>query len=224
MNDFSRLELLIGSEAVLKLKNKRVAVFGAGGVGGYVLEALARCGVGNIDVFDNDDISPSNINRQILALHSTMGQPKVAVAENRLKDINPEICVLGRKIFFMPDNANDYDFGLYDYVIDAVDTVVAKLCIIEKSINANVPVISCMGTGNKLDPTALKIDYIENTSVCPLARVMRRELKKRNIEKIKALYSTEPPKSGGETVGSTPFVPPAAGLIIAAEVIKDLIK
>lgn len=224
MFDLSRTVLLLGKEAVEKLKNARVAVFGVGGVGGYVIEALARCGVGTLDIFDNDRVAPSNINRQIIALHSTIGKLKVEVANERLKDINPEICVNAHPVFFMPENADEYDFTAFDFVVDAVDTVTAKLCIIEKAKAAKKPVISCMGTGNKLDPTALKIADIEKTSTCPLARVMRRELKKRGLESVKVLYSTEQPENCGDIVGSTPFVPPTAGLLIAAEVVRDLIK
>lgn len=224
MFDLTRTKQLLGNEAVEKLKNARIAVFGVGGVGGYVIEALARCGVGTLDIFDNDRVAPSNINRQIIALQSTMGRLKVEVASERLKDINPEICVNAHPVFFMPENADEYDFSAFDFIIDAVDTVTAKLCIIEKAKAAGKPIISCMGTGNKLDPSQLKIADIAKTSTCPLARVMRRELKKRGIDGVKVLYSTEQPENCGEVVGSTPFVPPAAGLLIAAEVIKDLIK
>ena len=225
MEIFSRTESLIGKEALEKLKNSRVAVFGVGGVGSYVVEALARSGVGALDLIDNDSVSESNINRQIVALHSTLGKQKTAVAAARVKDINPAIKVREHNLFFLPETADSFDFSPYDYVVDAIDTVSGKLALIERAKAANVPVISSMGTGNKLDPTAFEVADISKTSVCPLARVMRRELKKRGIEKVKVVYSKEDPK---ETNGSVPasiaFVPSVAGLIIAGEVVKDLIK
>lgn len=225
MEIFSRTESLIGKEALEKLKNSRVAVFGVGGVGSYVVEALARSGVGALDLIDNDSVSESNINRQIVALHSTLGKQKTAVAAARVKDINPAIKVREHNLFFLPKTANSFDFSPYDYVVDAIDTVSGKLALIECAKAANVPVISSMGTGNKLDPTAFEVADISQTSVCPLARVMRRELKKRGVEKVKVVYSKEEPKqSGGSVPASIAFVPSVAGLIIASEVVKDLIK
>ncbi len=234
MNEFfSRTQLLLGEDAVKKLSESRVAVFGAGGVGGYTVEALARSGVGRIDIIDNDTISLSNINRQIIALNSTVGRYKVDVVKERLLDINPQIKVNAFKTFFMPDTADEFDFSEYDYIVDAIDTVTGKIAIIEKAENESVSVISSMGTGNKLDPTAFEVEDIYKTSVCPLARVMRHELKKRGIKKLKVVYSKEVPaniiQNNNEThtktvPGSTAFVPSVAGLIIAGEVIKDLIK
>ena len=225
MEIFSRTENLIGQAALEKLKNARVAVFGVGGVGGYVVEALARSGVGALDLIDNDVVQESNVNRQIIALHSTIGKQKTEVAAARVKDINPEIQVRTHNVFFLPETADLIDFSLFNYVVDAIDTVSGKIALIERAKGANVPVISSMGTGNKLNATAFEVADISKTSVCPLARVMRRELKKRGIEKVKVVYSKEEPK---ETIGSVPasisFVPPVAGLIIAGEVIKDLIK
>ncbi len=225
MEIFSRTERLIGAEGIEKLKKARVAVFGVGGVGGYVVEALARSGVGTLDLIDNDVVSESNINRQIIALHSTLGKLKTEVAAARVKDINPEIKVRTHNVFFLPETADAFNFSHYDYVIDAIDTVSGKIALIERAKAANVPVISSMGTGNKLDPTAFAVADISKTSVCPLARVMRRELKKRGIEHVKVVYSTEEPhKTDGDVPSSISFVPSVAGLIIASEVIKDLIK
>lgn len=231
MEIFSRTERLIGSAALEKLKKARVAVFGVGGVGGYAVEALARSGVGALDLVDNDVVSESNINRQIIALHSTLGKLKTEVAAARARDINPEIEVRTHNVFFLPETAETFDFSRYDYVIDAIDTVSGKLALIEKAKAANVPVISAMGAGNKLDPTAFAVADISKTSVCPLARVMRRELKKRGIEHVKVVYSKEeaqgePQKSenGKPVPASIAFVPSVAGLIIAGEAIKDLIK
>lgn len=233
MNDiFSRTEMLIGEASLKKLKDCRVAVFGIGGVGGYVVEALARSGVGAVDLIDNDTVSQSNLNRQIIALHSTLGMLKTTVAADRVRDINTEIIVNEINTFVLPENIGEFDFSAYDYVVDAIDTVSGKIAIIEKATKENVPVISSMGTGNKTNPTMLEISDIYKTSVCPLARVMRYELKKRGIKKLKVLYSKETPiKSGsvnaetGKSVpGSISFVPSVAGLIIAGEVIKDLIK
>lgn len=225
MEIFSRTERLIGKAGLEKLKKSRVAVFGLGGVGGYVVEALARSGVGALDLFDNDRISESNVNRQIIALHSTIGKRKTEVAAARVKDINPEIKVQTHDVFFLPETADLFDFSLFDYVVDAIDTVSGKIALIEKAKAANVPVISSMGTGNKLNATAFEVADISKTSVCPLARVMRRELKKRGIEKVKVVYSKEEPKDvGGSVPASIAFVPPVAGLIMAGEVIKDLIK
>ena len=225
MEIFSRTERLIGKAGIEKLGKSRVAVFGVGGVGGYVVEALARSGVGALDLVDNDVVKESNLNRQIIALHSTIGAQKTAVAAARVKDINPQIKVREHNVFFLPENAELFDFSLYDYVVDAIDTVSGKIALIEKAKAAKVPVISSMGTGNKLNATAFEVADISQTSVCPLARVMRRELKKRGIENVKVVYSKEEPK---DTAGSVPasiaFVPPVAGLIIAGEVIKDLIK
>lgn len=232
MDKFSRSELLLGREAMDKLKKSKVAVFGIGGVGGYVCEALARCGVGALDLFDKDTVSESNINRQIIALSDTVGLPKVQVMRERIKKINQDADVNTYEIFYLPENADKYDFKNYDYIVDAVDTVTAKIEIAVRAEKCGVPVISCMGTGNKLDPTALQISDIYSTSVCPLARVMRRELKARNIKSLKVLYSKETPinpkssdsENGKVIPGSVSFVPSAAGLIIAGEVIKDLIK
>lgn len=232
MDKFSRSELLLGREAMDKLKKSKVAVFGIGGVGGYVCEALARCGVGAIDLFDKDTVSESNTNRQIIALSDTVGLPKVQVMRERIKKINQDADVNTYEIFYLPENADKYDLKKYDYIVDAVDTVTAKIEIAVRAEKCGVPVISCMGTGNKLDPTALQISDIYLTSVCPLARVMRRELKARNIKSLKVLYSKETPikpksadsENGKVIPGSISFVPSAAGLIIAGEVIKDLIK
>lgn len=232
MNEiFSRTEMLIGKDALSRLKDCRVAVFGIGGVGGYVAEALARSGVGSLDLFDNDTVSLSNINRQIFALHSTVGKLKTAVAHERLKDINPDIEIKEHNIFVLPSNIDEIDFSVYDYVIDAIDTVSGKIAIIEKSAKEKIPVISSMGTGNKTDPTRFEITDIYKTSVCPLARVMRYEMKKSGIKKLKVLFSPEEPKKPSPTAdGSKPvpasiaFVPPVAGLIIAGEAVMDLIK
>ncbi len=225
MEIFSRTEKLIGKAALERLKNCRVAVFGIGGVGGYVVEALARSGVGALDLIDNDRVSESNINRQIIALHSTIGKQKTEVAAARVKDINPEIKVRTHNLFFLPETADSFDFSLFDYVVDAIDTVSGKIALIERAKGANVPVISSMGTGNKLDNTRFEVADISKTSVCPLARVMRRELKKRGVEGVKVVYSKEEPKETGVSVpASISFVPPVAGLVIAGEVVKDLIK
>ena len=219
---FSRTAQLLGNENVEKLFDKHVIVFGVGGVGGYVVEALARSGVGKISIVDNDVVNESNINRQIIALHSTVGMQKVDVLKNRILDINPECQVFVYNQFFLPENSNDFDFSIYDYVVDAVDTVTAKLEIIKKSKESNVPVISSMGTGNKLNPMGFKVSDISKTKVCPLARVMRNELKKRGISKVKCVYSEENPVIQTQTPASVAFVPPVAGLLIASEVVKDL--
>ncbi|MBR2341082.1 MAG: tRNA threonylcarbamoyladenosine dehydratase [Clostridia bacterium] len=227
----SRTQALIGETALEKLKNTRVIVFGIGGVGGYVVEALARCGISWVDLVDADKVSTSNINRQIIALSSTVGQYKTEVMKARVLDINPTAKVNVFNLFYLPETENQFDFSNYDYVIDAVDTVAAKISIIEKAKKAGVPVISAMGAGNKLDPTAFEVADISKTSVCPLAKVMRRELKKRGIENLKVVYSKEERKSFGVTDGesgklapaSISFVPSVAGLIIASEVVKDLI-
>lgn len=229
---FSRTALLIGEDNLQKLKKARVAVFGIGGVGGYVCEALARSGVGRLDLIDNDVISLSNINRQIIALHSTVGRKKTEVMAERIKDINPDICVRTHDEFFLPETAKKWDFSIYDYVVDAIDTVSGKIAIIEKAKTQNIPVISSMGTGNKLCADKFEVSDITKTTVCPLARVMRRELKKRGIEHVKVVYSKEEAKEAGafdEASGkaipaSIAFVPSSAGLLIAGEVIKDLIK
>ncbi len=229
---FSRTEILLGKAGVEKLKRARVAVFGVGGVGGYVVEALARSGVGALDLIDMDKVSESNINRQIIALHSTVGQFKTEVAAARAKDINPAIVVRVHNVFYLPETADQFDFTAYDYVVDAIDTVSGKLSIIEQAKAANIPVISAMGAGNKLDPTLFEVADIAKTSVCPLARVMRRELKKRGIEHLKVVYSKEESlpspivdeESGKPVPGSVSFVPSVVGLILAGEVIKDLVK
>lgn len=231
---FKRTELLLGENAVKKLSNCRVAVFGIGGVGGYTAEALVRSGVGKLDLIDNDTVSESNINRQIIALHSTVGRAKVDVMKERILDINPDAEVRAYNTFFMPETEDEFDFSQYDYVVDAIDTVTGKIALAVKADKARTPIISSMGAGNKLDPTAFEVADIYKTSVCPLARVMRRELKQRGIKKLKVVYSKEAPLSPvsddengqhrKQTPGSTAFVPSVAGLIIAGEVIKDLIK
>ena len=219
---FCRTAQLLGNENVEKLFDKHVIVFGVGGVGGYVVEALARSGIGKISIVDNDVVNESNINRQIIALHSTIGKQKVEVLKNRILDINPECQVFVHNQFFLPENSKDFDFSIYDYVVDAVDTVTAKLEIIKKSKESNVPVISSMGTGNKLNPMGFKVSDISKTKVCPLARVMRNELKKCGISKVKCVYSEENPVIQTQTPASVAFVPSVAGLLIASEVVKDL--
>ena len=224
---------LIGEEKFNKLSASRVAVFGLGGVGSFVVEALARAGVGSLDFIDDDTVHLSNVNRQLFALQSTVGKRKTAVAKARVQDINPAIKVETHDLFVLPETVDEIDFSLYDYVVDAIDTVSGKIAIIEKANRAGVPVISCMGTGNKLDATAFEIADIENTSVCPLARVMRRELKKRGVSHVKVVYSKETPiinaetktvESGKPIPASISFVPSVAGLLLAGEVIKDLTK
>lgn len=234
--EFSRTQLLLGSEAIERLKNSAVAVFGVGGVGSYAAEALARAGVGTIALVDSDTVSLSNINRQILALHSTVGRPKVDVMAERIADINPGCRVERHCCFYTPENAGDFDLSRFQYVIDAVDTVTAKLELIVRAKRAGVPVISAMGAGNKLDPARFETADISKTSVCPLARVMRRELRARGVEHLKVVYSQEPPRAplGGAPAsaeagrravpGSVPFVPPVAGMILAGEVIRDLVS
>ncbi len=235
INPFSRTERLFGKNAMQKLAASRVAVFGAGGVGGYVLEALARSGVGAIDIIDSDEVSVTNINRQILATRSSVGRAKVDVAAERIADINPDCKVTTHKLFYLPENADMINFNSFDYIVDAIDTVTGKIAIIERAKRLGVPIISCMGTGNKTDPSALKVSDIYKTSVCPLARVMRRELKKRGVEALKVVYSEEEPvapdicadelkDNGRQPPASCAFVPSVAGLMIAGEVIKDLIK
>lgn len=224
-----RTEYLLGRENMERLGRARVAVFGLGGVGGYALEALARSGVGTLDIVDNDTVAASNRNRQILATESSTGRYKVDVAYDRILDIDPGITVNRHRTFFLPETAEEFDFSVYDYVVDAVDNVTAKLEIVELAMRNHVPVISCMGTGNKLDPTAFEVADIFDTSVCPLARVMRRELKKRNIRELKVVYSREAPirfgeKGGDAGIGSVAFVPPVAGLILAGEVVRDLTR
>ena len=236
-NQFSRTEILLGKYGVERLKKSRVAVFGIGGVGGYVAEALARSGVGALDLIDNDEVSLTNINRQIIALHSTVGRPKVDVMKERILDINPECNVRIFQCFYLPETKNLFDFTEYNYVVDAVDTVTAKIQLIVQAKEAGVPIISSMGAGNKLNPASFEVADISQTSVCPLARVMRQECKKRGIKDVKVVYSKEKPvesklseeekksaeqKGNGLAPGSCAFVPSVAGLIIASEVVKDL--
>jgi tRNA A37 threonylcarbamoyladenosine dehydratase len=238
---FSRTELLLGNEKLNSLKDKKVAIFGLGGVGSFVTEGISRCGIGNFILVDNDEISPSNINRQLYALQSTVGRKKTELAKERILDINPQANIETYNIFYLPETANQFDFTQYDYVVDAIDTVSGKLMLVEQAKEAGVPIISSMGAGNKLDPTAFKVADIYKTNVCPLAKVMRRELKKRGIDKLKVVYSEEMPLTPIEdeedvsvvpedsshakrrqTPGSTAFVPSVVGLIIAGEVIKDI--
>ena len=231
MEAFSRIEMLLGEEAIDKLQRSRVAVFGVGGVGGFAAEALVRSGVGAIDIFDNDTVSVSNLNRQIIALHSTIGKAKVDVMKARLEDINPQVKVTAWQMFYVPENADAVDLSAYDYIVDAVDTVAAKIELAVRAEKLNVPCISAMGAGNKLDPTKIEVTDIYKTSACPLARVMRRELKNRGVKKLKVAYSTEPAltpltQPAGEmrraTPGSTAFVPSVMGLIIAGQVVREL--
>ena len=249
LNQYSRTELLFGKSAMEKLWQSRVAVFGIGGVGGYAVEALARSGVGALDLIDDDRVCLTNINRQIFATRKTVGKYKVDVAAERIAEINPAIAVTTYQTFYSHETADQFNFGQYDYIIDAIDTVTAKIELVLRAQEAGVPMISCMGAGNKLDPTAFEVADIYQTSVCPLARVMRRELKKRNVPSLKVVYSKEPPLTPIDDMaiscrahcicppgtarkcterrqvpGSTAFVPSVAGLIIAGEVIKDLIK
>ena len=228
---FSRTELIIGNDGLEKLSHSRVAVFGVGGVGGFAAEALVRAGIGSIDLIDNDDVALSNLNRQIIATHSTLGKAKVEAAKERFLDINPNMKINTYKVFYSPENKSQFDFTQYDYIIDAIDNVTGKITLIEESKNANVPIICAMGAGNKLNPTAFEIADISKTSVCPLARVIRTELKKRKIKDVKVVYSKEEPIKTSDTTntnpripGSVSFVPSVVGLIIAGEVIKDLIK
>lgn len=237
--EYTRTNIIIGQNALEKLRNSKVAIFGVGGVGGYVCEALARVGVGELDLFDKDTVSITNINRQIIALHSTLGQPKVEVMKSRINDINPQIKVNTYEVFYLPENAGDYDLSKYDYIIDAVDTVSAKIELVQRATNNNVKIISAMGAGNKKHPELFEISDIYSTKVCPLARVMRRELKKRNIKSLKVVYSqeepaknnfsqTDSPKREDETIkpvpGSLSYVPGVMGLIIASAVVDDLIN
>ena len=229
---FLRTEFLIGNDGVEKLKNARVAIFGIGGVGGYTAEALTRCGIGTIDIIDNDTINLSNLNRQIYALHSTLGQYKVDAAKQRMLDINPNITVNTHKTFYLPKTSHLFDFKNYDYIIDAIDTVTGKIELVMKAQESNTPIICSMGTGNKMNPAMLEVSDIYKTSVCPLAKVMRQELKKRKVKKLKVVYSKETPIKSAQiedtnnkrTPGSNSFVPPTAGLIIASEVVKDILS
>lgn len=230
MEEFSRTQRLLGAEAMERLSAVRVAVFGIGGVGGFAAEALVRSGIGALDIIDNDTVALSNINRQVIALHSTVGMNKVDAAGERFLDINPALKLTKHAVLYLPETAGQFDFAQYDYVIDAIDNVTGKLTLVEQAQAAGTPIISSMGTGNKLDPTMLRIDDIYRTSVCPLARVMRYELRKRGVKRLKVLYSTEPPRavpdeSDGQrraVPASISFVPSVAGLIIAGEVIKDI--
>ena len=229
MNDqFQRTRMLIGQENLDKLAAAKVLVFGVGGVGGYVCEALCRGGVGRIDIVDKDVVDVTNINRQIIATHETVGRPKVEVCRKRILSINPDVKVDARQCFYLPERASEFDFGAYDYVVDAVDNVTAKIDIICNARAAGVPVISSMGTGNKLDPTMFKIADIEKTKVCPLAKVVRKELRKRGVSGVKVLYSEEEPikplSDDTRTPASISFVPSAAGLIIAGRVILDILE
>ncbi len=235
---FARTGLLLGEEAMEKLEKSRVAVFGIGGVGGHVVEALARSGVGSIDLIDNDTVSVTNLNRQLLATWDTVGRDKVTVMKERVLSINPDCKVTCHQCFYLPETAEEFNFYAYDYVVDAVDTVTAKISLVMECQEKDVPIISSMGAGNKLDPTAFEVADIYKTSVCPLAKVMRRELKKRGVKKLKVVYSKEEALKPSEEVGakfpepvtkrvlpgSVAFVPSVAGLIIASEVIKDLVK
>ncbi len=235
LNEFSRTELLLGQAAMERLRACRVAIFGIGGVGGYVAEALARSGISQLDLIDKDEVDPTNINRQIIALHSTIGRAKVDVMKERILDINPAAEVRAFRCFFLPETQSQFDFTQYDYVVDAVDTVTAKLELITQAKAAGTPIICSMGAGNKLDPTRFEVADISQTSVCPLARVMRQECKKRGLTGVKVVYSKEKPVISHPSTGSTTaatggkpvpascaFVPSVAGLIIASEVIKDL--
>ena len=247
LNQFSRTQLLFGAEAMEKLRQARVAVFGIGGVGGYTVEALARSGIGTLDLIDDDRVCLTNINRQIFATRKTVGQYKIDVAEQRVLDIDPDITVNTYKMFYTPQTADQFDFTQYDYIVDAIDTVTGKLELVEQADKAGTPIISCMGAGNKIDPTAFEVADIFETSMCPLARIMRQELKKRGIKKLKAVYSKEQPlkpiddmtiscrahcicppgtarkcTQRRQVPGSNAFVPSVAGLILAGEVVKDL--
>ena len=243
-----RTRMLLGDAALDKLRRSRVAVFGLGGVGAYAVEALARSGLGALELIDNDTLAESNLNRQLLALHSTLGQPKTEAAARRVRDIDPTIEVRCRRCFYLPETAGDFDFTTYDYVIDAIDTVTGKIQLVLQAREAGTPIISAMGTGNKLDPAALRVADISETRVCPLARVMRKELRRRGVEHLKVVYSREEPitpkfqpvpgqsaslppedpeaygNNRRSVPGSSPFVPPAAGLIIASAVTRDIIR
>ena len=231
-----RTAMLLGEDAVEKLTKARVAIFGIGGVGGYTLEALARAGIGQLDLIDSDTVSRSNINRQILATQSTLGMPKVEAGKRRVLDINPDCIVRTWEIFYTPETADQFDFTRYDYIVDAIDTVTGKLQLVKAAQEAGTPIISCMGTGNKLDASAFEVSDISRTTMCPLARIMRKELSKRGIKHLKVVYSKEEALSPSgweeeakmlgkrQIPGSVAFVPGAAGLILAGEVIKDLAK
>ena len=224
MEQFERFKTLIGENSLEKLINSKVIIFGVGGVGGYIVEVLARSGIGEIHIVDNDTINLTNLNRQIIALHSTIGKYKVDVMKDRILDINPKAKVETFNLFFDETTKEQFNFSQYNYIIDAIDSVKSKLLLIECAKENNIPIISSMGTGNKLDPTKFQIADISKTSVCPLARVIRVVLKKRKIKNVKVLFSTEEPiKTGQRTPASSSFVPPVAGMIIAGEVIKDLI-
>ena len=234
---FLRTAMLLGEKGVQRLQNARVAVFGLGGVGGYVVEALCRAGIGALDLIDKDDVSLSNLNRQILATHATVGMLKTQAAARRLAEINPDCLVREYPVFYLPETADDFDFTQYDYIVDAVDTVTAKLLLVQRAKEASTPIISCMGTGNKLRPDLLMACDISKTTTCPLARVMRRELRARGIEHLRVVYSTEPPRTPKnrtaapapgqprpkDTPGSSPWVPSSGGLLIASEVIARLL-
>ena len=239
-DQYSRTRLLLGQDGLSKLRNARVALFGLGGVGGYTAEALARAGIGEIDLVDDDTISETNLNRQLLALHSTVGLSKIDAAKARIADIDPTIVIRTHQTFYLPETAGEFDFSEYDYVVDAIDTVTGKMMLVQAAKAANTPIISSMGTGNKLDPTAFWVADISQTSVCPLARIIRKECKKRGIEKLKVVYSTEDPikdplpaddpawaelpEGRNALPGSVCFVPAVAGMILAGEVIKDIVK
>lgn len=226
-NYFFRTELMLGQNNMNKLRNSKIAIFGLGGVGSYAAEAIIRSGVENIDIFDGDVVDSTNINRQLIATTKTLGIPKVLVSKKRMLDINPNAKISDHQCFFCAENEKDYDFNKYDYIIDAIDTITSKILIIKKAKSCGIPVISCMGTGNKLNPLAFEITDISKTSVCPLAKVMRRELKKIGIKNLKVLYSKEKPlykPTQRKVNASISFVPPVAGMILAGEVIKDLIK
>ena len=221
----SRTALLIGEAGVEKLKNSRVAVFGVGGVGSYCAEALARAGVGGITLIERDRVEESNLNRQLVALYSTIGKYKTEVTAARIRDISPDCDAIARNLFYLPENAAETDLSAFDYVADCIDNVTAKLCLIERCAAAGVPVISAMGAGNKLDPEKIRIADLYETKVCPLARVMRRELKKRGIERLSVAYSEEPPAANGsDTVGSVSFVPSAMGLLMAGKIIREILS
>ena len=231
---FIRTAMLLGADALPKLQAARVAVFGIGGVGGYTVEALARSGIGHIDLIDSDTVSRSNINRQILATHSTVGLPKVEAAKQRILDINPDCIVRTHRVFYTPETADQFDFTQYDYIVDAIDTVTGKLQLVQRAVDVGTPIICCMGTGNKLDASAFEVSDISKTTMCPLARIIRKELSKRGIRHLKVIYSKEEaltPTGWEEEAaalgkrqipGSVAFVPGAAGLILAGEVIRDL--
>lgn len=231
---FSRTQILLGEDAMTRLQNARVAVFGIGGVGGYTVEALARSGIGKLDLIDSDTVSVSNINRQLFATHSTVGRYKVEVAKERILDINPQAIVTVHPVFYTPETADQFDLSQYDYIVDAIDTVTGKLCLAERAFAVGTPIISCMGAGNKLCGTAFQVADISKTTICPLARVMRKELKKRGIAHMKVVYSTEEalkPVGAEEEAaaigkrqipGSTSYIPGIAGLLLAGEVIQDL--